>query len=92
MGIFEAIIIGMFVFVGGTFVGSEGQKMKQEIEKPFPEDGPVLSPTPVNWTPAEHRNVMLQCRAVCGEGRVKSYDTLTSNCKCYPMSKIDGGS
>lgn len=44
--------------------------------------------TPDMWTPREHESMMLKCRAMCGSGRVKSYEPIVGQCVCHKPSKI----
>lgn len=38
--------------------------------------------TPDHWSAESHRDMMAQCRIMCGDGCVHSYDPWTGQCKC----------
>ena len=40
--------------------------------------------TPNLWSPEKHKEMLSECRATCGDGRLLSYDSMSGQCKCYP--------
>lgn len=65
----------VFGIILGGMIGF-GIKPKQEQK----------DPVQVNLrSTVEQKELMLQCRAICGEGRVLSFDILTGTCKCLPQ-------
>ena len=72
---FEAFVAGLLLLMGGIFIGSKSAAPKlDEVVTP--------SVPPLEWAPREHRKIMYQCKMLCGENRVRSYDPLTGKCDC----------
>lgn len=38
---------------------------------------------PQSWSARSHEEMIGSCRAACGEGKFKSYDSYAAKCECF---------
>jgi hypothetical protein len=69
-----ALLFGLFM--GGMFGYTLSSQDKPTVS--YAEE----QAAPIKWKPEHHKDAMYQCRVICGEGKVQSYDSLTGACKC----------
>lgn len=43
----------------------------------------VTETEPEKWSPKQHQKVMYECKKMCGQKKVKFYDSKSGECGCY---------